>query len=209
LRVGRRLYLGFLRCYDGFTEDQKQEGFVVQQFYKLLFTLVCAFALHISPAFADKTQAQIEFDAEQQAYDDVEFDKAQQACDGGSAEGCSSLGIIYQTGDGRPVDKAKARVFYAKACDGGYFLVCDLLATMLYSGDGGPVDKIQARSLFTKGCDRNEATGCLFLGVMFAKGEGGHADIASAKNYFTKACTLGLKEACKAKHKLEKRMSRY
>jgi uncharacterized protein len=189
----------FLVIY-GFFIQGKLGGIVVQRIYKLILAVVCVLTLNASPAFADKTQAQME--AQQQAY----FDEAQQLCDPDPSEECSSLGSRYQTlgiqyqkGYGRPVDKTKARGFYAKACDEGYLLACDFLATMLYSGEGGPIDKIQARSLFTKGCDRNDAKGCLFLGVMFAKGEGGHVDIASAKNYFTKACTLGVKAACTVK----------
>lgn len=40
-------------------------------------------------------------------------------CDGGYAEACSYLGLMYVTGDGVSADKSIAKDFFEKACTAG------------------------------------------------------------------------------------------
>ena len=64
-----------------------------------------------------------------EAYKKGDYQKAaelyQKACDGGSADGCSNLGVLYAKGRGANQDYQKAAELYQKACDLGDRLGCD------------------------------------------------------------------------------------
>jgi len=54
----------------------------------------------------------------------------QKACDGGNADGCSSLGNLYRLGNGVTQDAAKARGLLQKGCSSGSQWGCDRLKEM-------------------------------------------------------------------------------
>ena len=64
-----------------------------------------------------------------EAYDRGDYQKAaqlwQKACDGGYAEGCGSLGFLYEYGKGVRQNFSTAKQYYGKACDLGLQLGCD------------------------------------------------------------------------------------
>jgi hypothetical protein len=54
----------------------------------------------------------------------------QKACDGGDAQGCFNLGVMYENGRGVTKDQAKAAQLYQKACDGGDAQGCENLKAL-------------------------------------------------------------------------------
>jgi TPR repeat protein len=49
------------------------------------------------------------------------FDKA---CEGGYAQGCHNVGVLYQRGEGVDKDERRAAELYDKACRGGVVADC-------------------------------------------------------------------------------------
>ena len=64
-----------------------------------------------------------------EAYEKGDYQKAaqlyQKACDGGIAEGCYNLGVLYADGQGVRQNFSTAKQYYGKACDLGLQLGCD------------------------------------------------------------------------------------
>ena len=64
-----------------------------------------------------------------EAYEKGDYQKAaqlyQKACDGGIAEGCFGLGVLYENGKGIRQNFSTAKQYYSKACDLGLQLGCD------------------------------------------------------------------------------------
>ena len=85
------------------------------------------------------------------------------ACDGGKLAGCSSLGVVYLSGQGVVKDPARAVSLLNKACDGGYLLGCSSLGTLYLSGQGELKDPERAASLFEKACNGGNVLGCYNL----------------------------------------------
>ncbi|WP_314991161.1 tetratricopeptide repeat protein [uncultured Campylobacter sp.] len=63
-----------------------------------------------------------------EAYDKGDYQKAaelyQKACDSGEAFGCTSLGFLYENGQGVKQNFSTAKQYYGKACDLGLRLGC-------------------------------------------------------------------------------------
>src|SRR5258707_3940541 len=57
-----------------------------------------------------------------------------QACNGGDAEGCFNLGLLYRRGMGVAKDERRAATLYEQACKGG--LAKDRKSTRLNSSHG-------------------------------------------------------------------------
>ncbi|HLK41204.1 MAG TPA: hypothetical protein VKU41_30845 [Polyangiaceae bacterium] len=71
------------------------------------------------------------------------------ACDGGSAVGCSNLGIVFSEGrDGATRDDARAQAMFQRACDLGSPAGCGNLGALLRSSD-----EVRAIGLLTRSCD--------------------------------------------------------
>ena len=113
------------------------------------------------------------------------------ACEGGDAEGCNKLGVLWSNGNGGPKDKAKARLYYHKACEGGDAEGCNKLGVFWSDGLGGPKDNTKSRSLYKKACEGGDAMGCNNLGTMWAHGLGGPKDKAKARSLYKKTCEGG------------------
>lgn len=81
-------------------------------------------------------------------------------CDGGIAEGCFNLGIIYENGQGVKQDYFKAVELYGKACDGGEAKGCFNLGAMYVNGQGVRQSRTDALKYFGKACDLKYQNGC-------------------------------------------------
>ena len=56
------------------------------------------------------------------------------ACDGGNADGCTNLGVMYVNGEGVKLDKKRALALYGKACDLKNEQGCKYYATLKGQG---------------------------------------------------------------------------
>jgi len=113
------------------------------------------------------------------------------------ADGCSSLGTLYEAGTGVPQDLARATSLYREACDGDGAVGCFKLAQLHFSGTGVAQDFAQADTLYDRACDRGHAEGCFKRGEMYANGTGVDRLPWRADREFRRACRLGYQEACR------------
>jgi hypothetical protein len=129
-----------------------------------------------------------------------QFDKArpllEQACNAGSANGCASLGYMYDAPQGVAQDYTKASVFYGKACALGVASSCTSLGILYEYGHGVKQDYGQARANYQKGCDGAYASGCSYLGDLYRTGHGIPKDIAHGRQLLQKGCDLGDQWGC-------------
>ena len=87
---------------------------------RILVLLVVLFSIGFSKDLAELGK---------EAYNKGDYQKAaqlyQKACDGGDAEGCYNLGVLYADGQGVRQNFSTAKQYYGKACDLGLQLGCD------------------------------------------------------------------------------------
>jgi hypothetical protein len=74
------------------------------------------------------------------------------ACEGGEVSACKSLGLLWDTGAGGAVDRARAAALYERACNGGEIDACNNLANLCMGGDGVPRDIPRAITLYDRAC---------------------------------------------------------
>lgn len=103
------------------------------------------------------------------------FELVQKACDLGSANGCSVVGVFYLKGaewnSGVAKDSSKAFAFYKKACDMGEAQGCHNLGVAYYNGgDGVKKDINAAKNYFKKACSMGEQAGCDNYKIMLRQG---------------------------------------
>ena len=143
----------------------------------------------------------------QQAYEEGEmlaaqqqFDRArpllEQACNAGSANGCASLGYMYDAPQGVAQDYQKASVFYGKACALNVAASCTSLGILYEYGHGVTKDYVQARANYQKGCDGGYPSGCSYLGDLYLRGHGVPKDVAHGQQLLQKGCDLGDQWGC-------------
>lgn len=130
------------------------------------------------------------------------FSLFKKACDLGSANGCSVVGVFYSKGaewnSGVAKDSSKAFAFYKKACDMGDALGCNNVGFSYYNGKGVAKDLSKAFSFAKKACDMGWAQACYDVGNYYYGnyGTGVKKDINAAKNYSKKACSMGYQKGC-------------
>ncbi len=118
------------------------------------------------------------------------------ACDGGKAEGCNRLGVLYFDGRGVPKDRARAHELHRKACDGGDAWGCHNLGKQYLEGEVVARDQAMGASLLQKACDGGIAESCNRLGLLCDDGNAVPKDQARAAALYAKACDVGLASAC-------------
>ncbi|MGD1088616.1 MAG: tetratricopeptide repeat protein [Verrucomicrobiota bacterium] len=109
---------------------------------------------------------------------------------------CFLVGYAYDTGRGRPLDKAKARQFYEKGAVLGELAAWKNLARMQLAGEGGPPDHAAAALWLQKAADAQDGISCLYLARMYHNGDGVPQDEQKAVALLEKACSLGVESAC-------------
>jgi TPR repeat protein len=109
---------------------------------------------------------------------------------------CYLVGFAYDTGRGRPLDKAKARQFYEKGATLGELAAWKNLARMQLAGEGGPPDHAAAALWLQKAADAQDGTSCLYLARLYHNGDGVRQDEQKAVALLEKACDLGVEPAC-------------
>lgn len=152
---------------------------------------------------------------DQKRYDDARQD-LQQACDGGSMLGCSTLGILYQTGRGVPQNVAQARTLFRRACNGGELLGCQNI--LLLNGEGtigvqdlrkrapeknrkgdelfGQNHYAEAMPLYEQACEGESMAACGNVAYLYENGMGVTKDVGMANAYYLKQCDGGDIHGC-------------
>ena len=153
-----------------------------------------------NPAMVSETDAKTAASAGYAAFVRQDYEEAflqwKAACDGGSANGCTSLGVLYQQGLGVTQDYERARELYQKGCDGGSANGCTSLGVLYQQGLGVTQDYERARELYQKGCDGGSANGCTSLGLLYKQGLGGTQDYERARDLYKQGCDGGEVAGC-------------
>ena len=119
----------------------------------------------------------------------------ERAAEAGDPVALNNMAMTYATGDGVPVDYAKARSLFAQAAEGNNADAMFQLGLMTEQGDGGPKDDTAARVLYEKAATRDHVGALERAGDFALAGRGGSKDETAAKNYYEKAAALGSQDA--------------
>ena len=68
-----------------------------------------------------------------------------------------NMGVLYDSGLGVPVDKARALIWYRKSADQGFALAQNNIGRMFYMGDSVTPDYARAATYFHKAADQGVA----------------------------------------------------
>jgi len=109
---------------------------------------------------------------------------------------CYLLGYAWDSGHGRPVDKARARQYYEQGAALGDVAAGKILARMLLAGEGGPADHAAAARWLQKAADAGDGPSCMDLARLYHTGDGVPQDEKQAQALLEKACQLGEQPAC-------------
>ncbi|MFT3700541.1 MAG: hypothetical protein QM831_45780 [Kofleriaceae bacterium] len=82
------------------------------------------------------------------------------ACDGGNAESCIALGLMYQNGRGVPRDGLHAALFYKRACEASNGNACLHLSQMYASGTLLEHDEEKADTYHKRACTLGIGAAC-------------------------------------------------
>lgn len=116
------------------------------------------------------------------------FAMFKRACAGGDAEGCWSLGSLFNLGLGVRKNDLEAMRAYELACQGGAKLGCTSLATMIDTGRGTPSDPARAAALLRASCERGFSHACGALSSHYFTGRGVPRDPAAGIDALARAC---------------------
>ncbi|HXD00564.1 MAG TPA: tetratricopeptide repeat protein, partial [Verrucomicrobiae bacterium] len=106
------------------------------------------------------------------------------------------VGESYELGQGRAMDKARARHFYEQGAALGDLAACKSAARMQLAGDGGTADHAAAAQSLQKAADQQDGPSCLNLARMYHVGDGVAKDEQKAVSLLEQACQLGMQPAC-------------
>lgn len=102
-----------------------------------------------------------------------------------------NMGVLYDSGLGVPVDKARALIWYRKSADQGFALAQNNIGRMFYMGDSVPPNYARAAAYFHKAADQGVAFSQFFLGMIYAGGGPGvQADPVRAYKWLSLAGDL-------------------
>ena len=113
----------------------------------------------------------------------------QQRANRGDALAQTTLGFVYQSGDGVPEDLMQAAVWYRIAANQGYAPAQANLGIMYSNGTGVPQDFQLAAEWLLKSADQGYAPAQANLGVMYATGQGVPQDDVEAHKWLSLAAT--------------------
>jgi TPR repeat protein len=105
------------------------------------------------------------------------------------------LGVMYDLGQGVPMDLQQAIRWYTKAAEVGHTTAQLNLGVMYANGQGVLRDYQQAVHWYTKAAGEGHAGAQLNLGVMYANGQGVPQDYQQAVHWYAKAAEAGYAKA--------------
>lgn len=145
------------------------------------------------------------FLGEYRSPDDVRlaFDRLEAECASEPDWGvCYLLGRAYETGRGRPRDKAQAADLYER-CGRGNIYGCKGRARISLSGAIEPRNLLEVAQVLTWSAKRGDSESCWYLAYMNLLGLGVPRNELRAKLIMGKACEMGSQQACDAANQPE------
>ena len=118
------------------------------------------------------------------------------ACDLGSRDACSNLGMLYEGGRGVATDASRAIALYGRACDGGHLPGCANLGSLYLGLAGVPEDLPRAVPLLERACAGKVPLACSNLGWLHQHGRGVTKDLARAAALYGQGCDGGYPRGC-------------
>jgi hypothetical protein len=119
------------------------------------------------------------------------FAKYLEAANGGSVSAMSSLGFMYDTGQGTKADAAEALAWYTKAADGGDSQAMDNIGTLYDRGRGVRRDANKAFMWYLKAANAGNVVGMTEVGDSYFFPRGVSQDFDEAAFWYKKAADLG------------------
>ena len=123
------------------------------------------------------------------------FEQASDGAQKGDPEAEFYLGKAYFTGNGVPVDLAKALEWYRKAADQGNPKAQNNLASMYNNGRGVKRDRAEAAKWYRKAAEQGAALAQTNLGTLLENGQGVPKNCMEAAQWYEKAANQGQVEA--------------
>lgn len=111
----------------------------------------------------------------------------QPLAENGDAHAQFSLGEMYESGKGLPVNKAEAISWYRKSAALGYSQAQGRLGRLYEDGDGVPQNYKEAFEWYLKSANQGDAFYLYRLADLYAKGLGVARDFQSAEEWYIKA----------------------
>jgi len=167
----------------------KSINLVLKLFFaaNIFFTI---FACHVSAGTLDDANA---------AYERKDFRTAlklyRSSADHGDAAAQNTLGRMYESGQGVPLDYGEALKWYRKAADQGYAEAQANLGSLYEQGKGVPQDYGEALKWYRKAADLGNFIAQNNIGVLYAKGQSVSKDDAEAARWYRKAADQGFAPA--------------
>jgi TPR repeat protein len=118
------------------------------------------------------------------------------SCDNQIVQGCASLGILLEEGEGIERDLPAAAALFRDGCEAGVTESCYRLGELYASGRGVPPSGATALGLYRVSCEAGELRGCYGEGVLFAEGNGIPQNIEAAISRFDSSCEAGYAQGC-------------
>ena len=153
-----------------------------------------------------------DFDAGQAAYDAGDYATALEnwrpLAEQGDAIAQSSLGFMYDSGQGVPQDDAEAVRWYRLAAEQGHAATQGNLGFMYENGRGVLQDYTKAARWYRLAAEQGNARGQVDIGVMYATGRGVPRDIVLAHMWFNIASVNGDEDAIENRARAVEGMTR-
>lgn len=105
----------------------------------------------------------------------------------GSAEAQRQLGLLYEHGDGVPLDFAEAARWFPRSADQGHVLAQWQLGHLYQYGLGVPKDYAEAAEWYRLSADHGYSVAQVALGQMYEAGDGVPEDHAEAAKWYLRA----------------------
>lgn len=113
----------------------------------------------------------------------------------GQADAEELVGLLYEHGNGVPVDYTQSVAWFRKAAAQGNALAENELGRAAITGHGGPIDFVAAREWYRQAAEQGLVDAEANLGAMMMDGKGGATDYEAARGWLTKAAQQGSAEA--------------
>lgn len=111
--------------------------------------------------------------------------------DKGDTQAQTTLGWLYQNGEGVPRSDSDAVGWYRKAADRGNAVAQFNLATMYENGEGVAHSHAEAARWYRKAADQGDTDAEFSLGFLYENGQGVQRNEAEAARWYRKAADQG------------------